>query len=230
LDLNQTRRRLHRRQLRARLEIARHPTALHEHHGAARLQLQWRADEKPAPLHLAVVQIDRVRGQPTAREHHAAVQQRLDLFAGALRVLRQTEKSWLPSSAGSAARSAMEACSASFCAARPSCQRPRASVSTTPHTAASVISQKRPPRSWPCEGVTISRMKYVVLVAFLAIFASLGAALFFMMRGDRSDKSKGHYMARALAVRVGLSIALFLGILLAWKLGYIQPTGLQASP
>ncbi len=73
-------------------------------------------------------------------------------------------------------------------------------------------------------------MKYVVLVAFLAILASLGAALFFMMRGDRADKSKGRYMARALAVRVGLSIALFLGILLAWKLGYIQPTGLQVSP
>ncbi|MFZ5486633.1 MAG: twin transmembrane helix small protein [Pseudomonadota bacterium] len=73
-------------------------------------------------------------------------------------------------------------------------------------------------------------MKYVVLVAFLAILASLGAALFFMMRGDRPDKSKGRHMARALAVRVGLSIALFLGILLAWKLGYIQPTGLQVSP
>lgn len=67
-------------------------------------------------------------------------------------------------------------------------------------------------------------------MAFLAILASLGAALFFMMRGERTDKSKGHYMARALAVRVGLSIVLFLGILLAWKLGYIQPTGLQASP
>lgn len=72
-------------------------------------------------------------------------------------------------------------------------------------------------------------MKYVVLLAFLAILSSLGAALFFMMRGDRSDKSKGHFMARALAVRVGLSIALFLGILLAWKFGYIQPTGLQVS-
>jgi hypothetical protein len=35
-------------------------------------------------------------------------------------------------------------------------------------------------------------------------------------------------MARALALRVGLSIVLFLCLLLAWKLGYIQPTGLPA--
>ena len=31
------------------------------------------------------------------------------------------------------------------------------------------------------------------------------------------------------AMRVGLSIALFLCLLLAWKLGYIQPTGLPAA-
>jgi hypothetical protein len=33
-------------------------------------------------------------------------------------------------------------------------------------------------------------------------------------------------MARALTVRIGLSVFLFLCMLLAWKLGYIQPTGL----
>jgi hypothetical protein len=36
-------------------------------------------------------------------------------------------------------------------------------------------------------------------------------------------------MARMLAWRVALSIALFLALLLAWKLGYIQPTGLPAA-
>ena len=35
--------------------------------------------------------------------------------------------------------------------------------------------------------------------------------------------------ARALGLRVGLSIVLFLCLLLAWKLGYIQPTGLPAA-
>jgi hypothetical protein len=74
-------------------------------------------------------------------------------------------------------------------------------------------------------------MKYLVVMAFIAILASLASALFFMMRngnGD-NDKAKGGNMAKALAVRVGLSIVLFLCLLLAWKLGYIQPTGLPAS-
>jgi hypothetical protein len=36
-------------------------------------------------------------------------------------------------------------------------------------------------------------------------------------------------MARALAVRVGLSILLFLCILIGWKLGYLHPTGIPAG-
>jgi hypothetical protein len=70
-------------------------------------------------------------------------------------------------------------------------------------------------------------MKYLVALAFLAILASLGSALFFMMRDGRDGKPKTSNMARALAFRVGFSVLLFLCILLAWKLGYIQPTGIQ---
>lgn len=72
-------------------------------------------------------------------------------------------------------------------------------------------------------------MKYLVVMAFIAILASLASALFFMMRNGRNDRAKGSYMARALAVRVGLSLVLFVCILIAWQLGYIQPTGLPAS-
>jgi hypothetical protein len=72
-------------------------------------------------------------------------------------------------------------------------------------------------------------MKYLVVMAFIAILASLASALFFMMRNGRNDKAKGRHMAQALAVRVGLSVVLFLCILVAWKLGYIQPTGLPAT-
>jgi hypothetical protein len=36
-------------------------------------------------------------------------------------------------------------------------------------------------------------------------------------------------MARALAWRVGLSVALFVCILVAYKLGWIQPTGLPVA-
>ena len=69
-------------------------------------------------------------------------------------------------------------------------------------------------------------MKYLVLLAFLAILGSLGAALFFMMRDGRNGEAKTTHMARALALRVGFSILLFVCVLVAWKLGYIHPTGL----
>ena len=69
-------------------------------------------------------------------------------------------------------------------------------------------------------------MKYFVILAFLAIIASLGTALFFMMQDGRDGKPKTNHMARALAFRVGFSILLFVCILVAWKLGYIQPSGI----
>jgi cytochrome bd-type quinol oxidase subunit 2 len=72
-------------------------------------------------------------------------------------------------------------------------------------------------------------MKYLVVLAFVGIIASLGSALFFMMKDGQDGKPKTSNMARALAVRVGLSIVLFVCILLAWKFGYIQPTGIPLT-
>lgn len=69
-------------------------------------------------------------------------------------------------------------------------------------------------------------MKYLVIIGFLAIVASLGSALWFMMNDAKDGKPKTSHMARALAFRVGFSILLFVCILLAWKFGYIQPTGI----
>jgi cytochrome bd-type quinol oxidase subunit 2 len=66
-------------------------------------------------------------------------------------------------------------------------------------------------------------MKILVAIAFILILGSLGSALFFLMR----DKGKSNRTVQALALRVGLSITLFLLILLAHKLGYIQPTGIH---
>lgn len=68
-------------------------------------------------------------------------------------------------------------------------------------------------------------MKIFVALGFLAILVSLASALFFMMRTGKNDKRRGERMAWALALRVGLSIALFLCVLAAWKLGLVQPTG-----
>jgi len=72
-------------------------------------------------------------------------------------------------------------------------------------------------------------MRYLVLLAFIAIIGSLGSALYFMMRGGQDDRAKSNHMARALAFRVGFSILLFVCILVAWKLGYIHPTGIPVG-
>jgi hypothetical protein len=66
-------------------------------------------------------------------------------------------------------------------------------------------------------------MKTLVAVAFILILGSLGSALFFLMR----DKGKSNRTVQALAMRVGLSITLFLLVLGAYKMGWIQPTGLR---
>jgi cytochrome bd-type quinol oxidase subunit 2 len=68
-------------------------------------------------------------------------------------------------------------------------------------------------------------MSYLVAIAFVVILGSLAAALYFMMRGGENTPSKSRRMARALAMRVGLSILLFVCILIAWKMGVIHPTG-----
>jgi len=72
-------------------------------------------------------------------------------------------------------------------------------------------------------------MTYLVALAFLAILASLAAALFFMLKDGSDGKAKTSNMARALAFRIGFSVLLFICILVAWKLGYIQPTGLPVG-
>jgi len=72
-------------------------------------------------------------------------------------------------------------------------------------------------------------MKYVVALVFVGILVSLGVALFFMLKDGREGRAKSGGMARALTVRIGLSVLLFLCLLLAWKLGYIQPGGLPVG-
>jgi hypothetical protein len=72
-------------------------------------------------------------------------------------------------------------------------------------------------------------MKYLVILAFVAILGSLGSALYFMMKDGQNGKAKTSNMARALAFRVGFSVLLFICVLVAWKFGYIQPTGIPAG-
>lgn len=66
-------------------------------------------------------------------------------------------------------------------------------------------------------------IRFLVVAALIAIVASLGTALYHLASG-RGDSQK---MVRALAVRVALSIALFVLLLFAWRSGLIVPHGIQ---
>ena len=68
-------------------------------------------------------------------------------------------------------------------------------------------------------------MKIVMALALLAVIAALLAAGKAMLQDGRDGAPKTNRMARALAWRVGLSIALFLFVLLSYKMGWIHPTG-----
>lgn len=62
-------------------------------------------------------------------------------------------------------------------------------------------------------------MRIVVLVFLFLIVASLGSALLFLLR-DRGHG--GERMARALAIRVGLSITLFALLMIGFATGFIN--------
>ena len=69
-------------------------------------------------------------------------------------------------------------------------------------------------------------MKTLVAFAFVGILGALAMAGVFMLRDGRDGKPKAGRMMRALAVRVGLSVLLFVCILLAYWFGWIHPTGI----
>ena len=64
--------------------------------------------------------------------------------------------------------------------------------------------------------------RVVVLLALVAIVVSLGSALYHLSRGTQQDSAK---LARALTVRIALSLALFALIMIAWFAGVITPHG-----
>ena len=69
-------------------------------------------------------------------------------------------------------------------------------------------------------------MKILIGVAFVGIIGALVLAGVFMMRDGRDGKPKSPNMMRALAVRVTLSVLLFLCILLSYWAGWIHPSGI----
>ena len=65
-------------------------------------------------------------------------------------------------------------------------------------------------------------LKILIVLIFVAIVASLGSALFHLSKSGGDSQR----MFRSLALRVGLSIGLFILLMGAWALGLIKPHGL----
>lgn len=72
-------------------------------------------------------------------------------------------------------------------------------------------------------------MKTMMVLILLAVLGALAGAGVLMLRKGRENDPLGKHMARALALRVGLSVALFLLIMLGWAMGWVRPGGLPAG-
>ncbi len=69
-------------------------------------------------------------------------------------------------------------------------------------------------------------MKIFAIVLFLAILSSLGSALFHLVRTKNGEGSEK--VAKALTIRIGLSLILFILIFIAYATGLFQPEGIGA--
>jgi hypothetical protein len=68
-------------------------------------------------------------------------------------------------------------------------------------------------------------IKFFIAVVFIAIIASLGSALYHLVRhNDHSEQT-----VKALTLRIGISLALFIFLLLAFAGGFIKPHGIAAN-
>lgn len=67
--------------------------------------------------------------------------------------------------------------------------------------------------------------KFVVVVMLIVIFVSLTSGLVFLIR----DRGRTTRTARSLTVRIVLSIALFILLIIGFATGLIQPHGLPPA-
>ncbi len=66
-------------------------------------------------------------------------------------------------------------------------------------------------------------MRYVILIFLVVIIGSLFSALYYMIR----DKGQSTRAVRALTWRVGVSITLFLILMIGYHFGFITPQGMM---
>lgn len=65
-------------------------------------------------------------------------------------------------------------------------------------------------------------VKFFIIACLVAIVLTMASGLFYLV----ADKGESKKMVNALSVRVGLSVLLFLLLLLAWSQGLITPHGM----
>ena len=68
----------------------------------------------------------------------------------------------------------------------------------------------------------------VAIVIFIAIIASLGSALFHLVKRRDGDEEQSIKTAKALTYRIGLSLILFILLFIAFATGLFQPSGIGA--
>jgi hypothetical protein len=66
-------------------------------------------------------------------------------------------------------------------------------------------------------------VKIIIIAGLVAVVASLFSALYYLYQ----DHGQGTRMVKALAIRVGLSAALVVFLVVSYKLGWIAPTGVR---
>jgi len=66
-------------------------------------------------------------------------------------------------------------------------------------------------------------VKALIVIALLAIVVSLGQALFAMSSGPQNSGR----VLKALTMRISISVALFIGLMVAWKLGWVEPNSFR---
>ena len=69
-------------------------------------------------------------------------------------------------------------------------------------------------------------IKILIIIAFVAIIASLGSALFHLVK--HKDQANSEKTLKALTFRIGLSVALFIFVVILTATGIIEPTGIGA--
>ncbi|NOT84530.1 MAG: twin transmembrane helix small protein [Methylococcaceae bacterium] len=70
-------------------------------------------------------------------------------------------------------------------------------------------------------------IKILIVIAFLFIVFNLGMALYHLM--NAKDAKHSQKTAKALTFRIGLSLVLFIALIIALSLGLIKPHGIGAN-